>query len=104
MLFAGSIGGCAGAGGAAKPRAADQYPITDPYSTARAMNPSTQASPISVLLGLGLLVGRLSLIETCVMGAMGVVRMGVGSVIEISRGSEKNFRSLVEMVMALDFS
>jgi len=57
-----------------------------------------QASPISVLLGLGLLVGRLSLIETWVMGAMGVVRIGVGSVIEISR-IKKNFCSLVEAVM-----
>ena len=68
-----------------------QNPIADPYNTARAMNPSTQASPISVLLGLGLLVGRLSLIETCVIGATGVVRIGVGSVIEISRGSERIF-------------
>lgn len=71
--------------------AGGQNPITDPYNTARTMTPSTQASPISVLLGLGLLVGRLSLMEACLMGAIGVVCMGVGSVIEISRGSERIF-------------
>jgi len=62
-----------------------QNPITYPYSTVSAMNPRQQASPISVLLGLGLLVGRVSLIETGLMGAMGIGRTGVGLVIVISR-------------------
>jgi hypothetical protein len=67
-------------------RAFFQNPIVFPYSTKRAMTPTMKASPISVLRGLGLLVGRLSLIETCVMGTMGAVRSGVGSLMKISRG------------------
>jgi len=54
-----------------------QNPIIFQYGTKRVMNPMIQASPISVLLGLGLLVGRLPLIETCAMGAMGAGRIGV---------------------------
>jgi hypothetical protein len=34
------------------------------------MNPTTQASPISALFGLGLLVGRVSFIETFATGAL----------------------------------
>ena len=75
-----------------------QYPITYPYNTARTMKPRTQASPISVLLGLGLLVGRVSLIETGLMGATGVGRIGIGSVMVISK-VRKSFCSPVEVVM-----
>jgi hypothetical protein len=62
------------------------------------MNPTKQASPISVLLGLGLLVGRVSLIETGFMGATGIGRTGVGLVIVISQ-IRKNFCSPVKVVM-----
>ena len=48
-----------------------QNPIIFQYSTKRMMNPMTQASPISVLLGLGLLVDRPSLIETMRHGSHG---------------------------------
>jgi hypothetical protein len=41
-----------------------QNPMTFQYSAKSAMPPMMQASPISVLLGLGLLVGKLSLMET----------------------------------------
>jgi hypothetical protein len=59
------------------------------YSTKRLMAPIIQVSPISVLLGLGLLVGRLSLIDTFAMGAKGRAEIGVvGLVMEISVGSK----------------
>jgi hypothetical protein len=55
------------------------------YSTKRAMNPRMQESPTSVLLGFGLFVGRLSLIETLAMGAMGAVWSGgVGLVMKVT--------------------
>jgi hypothetical protein len=69
-----------------------QNPIIFQYTTKRVMNPMIQASPVSVLLGLGLLVGRLSLIETCAMGAMGAWRIVVvGLVMKISWGQNRVF-------------
>ena len=54
------------------------------------------ANPIRVLLGLGLLVGRLSLIEGGVTEATGAGRTGVvGSIFEMSL-CETDFGHLVE--------
>jgi hypothetical protein len=66
------------------------------------MNPVMQASPINVLLGLGLLVGRLSLIETFAAGAMGVIRGGgVGLVMGTSL--KIAFGCLIEMSTLSDY-
>ena len=57
-----------------------QNPIIFQYSTKKVMNPMIQASPISVLLGLGLLVGRLSLIETMRHGSRADRRCWMGGI------------------------
>jgi hypothetical protein len=75
---------------------ASQNPMIFPYSTSRTMVPRAMASPISVLLGLGLLVGSESLIETGDIGAIatgtiGAGWSGVGVVMEISLGIKTAF-------------
>jgi hypothetical protein len=63
------------------------------------MDPPMTLRPISVLLGLGLLVGKLSLIETFFMGSTEAGRIGdvVGLVMKLSRGRE--LRPVIELVM-----
>jgi hypothetical protein len=64
------------------------------------MNPTIQESPISVLLGLGLLDGRLSLIETCI-GGTGVCVAGLA--MKISCEIRIESRLELDMDVGFDF-